>query len=89
MKTYGLSQSFALPIHMKFSISLLKNISYKELIFDKWKKKKHRFENLITKALTKIYLWIFEWPKLGPYFQKSLHGSFFVGLMIFLLVKCM
>jgi hypothetical protein len=53
------------------------------------KEKKHRFENLIKKALTKIYLWTFEWPKYGPYFQKSLHGSFFVGLMIFFLIKCM
>jgi hypothetical protein len=29
-------------------------ISYKDLIFDKWKKNKHRFENFTTKAFTKI-----------------------------------
>jgi hypothetical protein len=47
---YGLSQPFALPIHMKFSISFFENISYKDLIFDRWKKKKPRTENFITKA---------------------------------------
>jgi len=52
-------------------------------------KKEHRFENFITKAFTKIWLWAFEQPKFKPYFQKSLHGSVFVGLMIFFLVKCM
>jgi hypothetical protein len=35
VKTYGISQPFALPIHMRFSISLFENISYKDLIFDK------------------------------------------------------
>jgi hypothetical protein len=55
MKTYGLSQSSALPIHMKFSISFSKNISYKDLVFDRWKEKKtYIFENFIREALTKI-----------------------------------
>ncbi len=54
MKTYGLSPLFALPTHMKFSISFLKYISYKDLIFDRWKKNNNRFENFITKALAKI-----------------------------------
>jgi hypothetical protein len=54
VKTYGLSQPFALPIHMKFSIPVFKNIPYRDLVLDKWTLKKHRFEIFITKALTKI-----------------------------------
>jgi hypothetical protein len=39
MKTYGLFWPSTLPIHMKFSISFFENISYRDLIFDRWKKK--------------------------------------------------
>jgi len=42
------------PIHMKFSMSSFENICYRDLIFDSGKKIKHRFENFIIKALTKI-----------------------------------
>jgi len=51
---YGLSPPFTLPIHMKISISLFENIFYKDLLFDRWKKNKHRFENFIIKTLAKI-----------------------------------
>jgi hypothetical protein len=54
MNIYGLSQPYTLPIHMKFSISFFENISYKDLIFDRWKENKHRFENFIIKVLAKI-----------------------------------
>jgi hypothetical protein len=36
MKIDGLSWPYALPIHMKFSISFIENISYRDLIFDRW-----------------------------------------------------
>jgi len=39
VKTYGLSRPFTLPIHVKFWMSFFENIFYKDLIFDKWKKK--------------------------------------------------
>jgi len=54
MKTYGLFQPFALPIHMNFSISFFENICYRDLIFYGWKKKKPRYEIFFTKVLTKI-----------------------------------
>jgi hypothetical protein len=54
VKTHGMSRPFAFPIHMKFSIPFFENISYRELIFDRWKKNKDSFENFITKVLTKI-----------------------------------
>jgi hypothetical protein len=49
MKTYGLCQPFALPIHMNFSLSFFENICYRDLIFDGWKKQKPRLEIFITK----------------------------------------
>jgi hypothetical protein len=52
VKTCGLSQPSALPIHRKFSISFFENISYG--LFDKRKNNKHRFGNFVTKILTKI-----------------------------------
>jgi hypothetical protein len=54
MKTYGLSQLSTFPIHMKFWIPFLKKILYRELVLDRWNKRKHRFEIFIIKALTKI-----------------------------------
>jgi hypothetical protein len=47
------SDCLHLPYTWNFQYQFFKNTPYRDLILDRWNKWKHRFENFITKVLTK------------------------------------